>query len=137
MFVSQNISLLVLVCVRLTDMVCVLRNSPALLGQASRRRTWYASTAIWPKVFKLSVCGDRPVSTAQIISLLLWACVCATDMVCVPVDKAQDHEPKVCGDLPVSVAQNDSLLVLVCVRLTDKVCVLRNKAQYILLNVCR
>ena len=35
---------------------------------------------IWSKVFKVSVCGDRPVSTAQYIPLLLWACVCATDM---------------------------------------------------------
>ena len=89
-----------------------------------QRRTSYAPLVF--KVFKLSVCRDRPVSTAQNLSLLLWACVWATDMVCVPVDVAKDHEPKVCGDRPVSVAQYVSLFALVCVWLTDMVCVLWN-----------
>ena len=67
--VAQNVSLFVLVCVWLTDMVCVLRN--------------YAKD-VWPKVYRVNVCGDRAASTAQNISLLLWARVCATDIVCAP-----------------------------------------------------
>ena len=59
---------------RMREQTCIRRPErlPPLLAQASWRRAWYTSPAIWPNVFKVSVCGDRPVSVAQNVSLFVF-----------------------------------------------------------------
>ena len=71
------------------------------MGQASRRRTRYAFPAIWPKSSNLSVCGDRPVSIAKKIFLLVSIYIWFDEHGVPPLEFSQDVWPKV---FKVSVA---------------------------------
>ena len=56
----------------------------------------------YDKHFGLHVCGNRPVSVAQNVSLLCWR-RCLGD--------GHGIQLSVCGDRPVSTAKNTSLLL--------------------------